>query len=73
MREKEADEPVTEERQREGVATGHVMVKGWRNKAQIGPFLVDNISVNGHYVCLGVDTVMMALKMEEPAMIWKGH
>ncbi|PNY07154.1 DNA repair complementing XP-C cells-like protein [Trifolium pratense] len=84
---KEANEPLTEEKQRKrnwknrvrnrsqkGVAISHVMVKGWwENKAQMGPVLGHNRSVNGHYVGDGVDTVMMVSEMKEPATTWKGH
>ncbi|KAK2448880.1 transport membrane protein [Trifolium repens] len=61
------------EEQKPGVSVSHVMVKGWGNKAQKGPVLGDNRSVNWHYVGDGVDTVMMVSEMKEPAINWKGH
>jgi hypothetical protein len=61
------------EEQKPGVSVSHVMVKGWGNKAQKGPVLGDNRSVNWHYVGDGVDTVMMVSEMKEPAINSKGH
>jgi hypothetical protein len=54
------------EEKKPGVAVSHVMVKGWGNKAQMGPVLGDNRSVNRHYVGDGVDTVIMVSEMKEP-------